>query len=95
MTEAPGARRTHVVWTVSRNIAALVGVGLSLGLGLAWVSVQGVAAVLTSLTLSLPAADVRTFALVTALMAAVGLAAAFFPARRAVQADPLVALRHL
>ena len=42
-----------------------------------------------------PTADPMTFALVTVFMAAVGLAATFFPARRAAQADPLVALRHL
>jgi ABC-type lipoprotein release transport system permease subunit len=36
-----------------------------------------------------------TFALVALLMAAVGLAATFFPARRAALMDPLVALRHL
>ena len=84
-----------MIWTVSRNVATLVGVGVTIGLGLAWLSVRGVAAVATGLTLSVPTPDLRTFALVTALMVAVGLAAAFFPARRAAQADPLIALREL
>ena len=92
---ALGAHQTHVIWTVSRNVATLVGVGVTIGLGLAWLSVRGVAAVATGLTLSVPTPDLRTFALVTALMVAVGLAAAFFPARRAAQADPLIALREL
>jgi putative ABC transport system permease protein len=92
---ALGAQRTHVIWTVSRNVATLIGVGLTLGLGLGWLSVQGLAMVGTSLTLSVPSVEPLTFGLVTALLAAVGLAAAFFPARRAAKADPLVALRHL
>ncbi len=92
---ALGAQRTHVIWTVSRNVATLIGVGLTLGLGLGWLSVQGLAMVGTSLTLSVPSVEPLTFGLVTALRAAVGLAAAFFPARRAAKADPLVALRHL
>jgi hypothetical protein len=36
-----------------------------------------------------------TFVGVAMLLSAVGLAAGFFPARRAAKADPLVALRHL
>ena len=92
---ALGAPRTHVVWTVSRHVATLVGVGLTLGLGLAWLSVRGVAAMATSLTLTVPTVSLTTFLLVTALMAAVGLTAAFVPAWRAARADPLVALRHL
>jgi ABC-type lipoprotein release transport system permease subunit len=42
-----------------------------------------------------PTADLVTFVIVSVLMAAVGLAATLWPARRAAQADPLVALRHL
>jgi predicted permease len=92
---ALGAPRTHVVWTVSRNVAALVGLGLVLGLALATLTVRGVAVVATALTLTVPPVAPVTFATVTALMAAVGLAAAVFPARRAARADPLVALREL
>lgn len=92
---ALGAGRTHVVWTVSRSVATLLGVGLTIGLGLAWASVRGVAAIATSVTLTVPAIDLMTFGAVSALLGTVGLAAGFFPARRAAKADPLVALRHL
>ena len=44
---------------------------------------------------SVPPADLGAFALVMLLMAAVGLAATFFPAWRATGANPLAALRHL
>lgn len=92
---ALGAPRTHVVWTVSRGVAILLGVGLAIGLGLAWVGVRGVAAVGTSVTLTVPSVAPMTFVAVAMLLAIVGLAAGFFPARRAARADPLVALRHL
>ncbi len=92
---ALGAHQTHVIWSVSRNAATLVGVGLTIGLGLALVSMRSVAVMATSMTLIVPPPNLVTLVTVTALLAAVGLAAAFFPARRAAQADPLVALRHL
>ena len=57
---ALGADRTHVIWTVSRHVAALVGVGLAVGLGLAWVSMRGVAAMATSLTLVVPPPGLMT-----------------------------------
>jgi putative ABC transport system permease protein len=57
--------------------------------------VRGVAAIATSVTLTVPAIDLMTFGAVSALLGTVGLAAGFFPVRRAAKADPLVALRHL
>jgi predicted permease len=98
---ALGAQRTQVTWTVSRNAATLLGVGVVTGLGLSWLSVQWSASMASSLSqgggvgLFVPTADPLTFVLVAVLMAAVGLAATFFPARRAARVDPLVALRHL
>jgi predicted permease len=97
---ALGARRTQVIWTVSRNVAALLAVGLTLGLGLSWLSVRASAAMSSSLSqgsvnLNEPIADGMTYVLVTVLMVAVGVVATLFPARRAAQADPLEALREL
>ncbi len=74
--------------------------GVVTGLWLSWLSVRGAAAMLSSLSgggvnLFAPTADLVTFVIVSVLMAAVGLAATLWPARRAAQADPLVALRHL
>ena len=98
---ALGAQWTQVIWTVSRGVATPLGVGVTTGLAFSWLSVKGSAALSSSLSqgggvsVFVPTVDLRTFVLVTVLMAAVGLAAAFFPARRAARADPLVALRQL
>jgi ABC-type lipoprotein release transport system permease subunit len=95
------APRSHVLWTVSRSVASLLAVGVSVGLGLSWVMVQGAAAISSgasaggAISIMAPRVDPGTFVLVAGLMAAVGLVATFFPARRAARADPLVALRHL
>ena len=98
---ALGAQRTRAIWTISRSIATLLAVGVATGLGLSWLLVQGSAAMSSSLSqggavsLDVPTADPMTFLLVMGLMVAVGLSAAFFPARRAAHTDPLVGLREL
>jgi len=98
---ALGARRGQVVWAVSRNVAALLAAGVTIGLALSWLTVRGSAAMNAgfsqggAVTIELPSADPVAFWLVGLLMAAVGITAAFFPARRVAKADPLATLRHL
>jgi predicted permease len=97
---ALGAHNRQVAWSVARGVAGLVGVGTGVGLFLS---------VLLMLALrGLPSGDVGIgdvsfyrpkidpFALlaIAGVMALVGVAAAFVPARRATRMDPLVALRH-
>lgn len=67
---------------------ALVGVAVGLGASLA------LTRVLRTFLFGVSAFDPVTFAGVALLLAAVGLAASFFPARRATMVDPIVALRY-
>src|SRR5579862_267443 len=67
---------------------ALVGVAVGLGASLA------LTRVLRSFLFGVSAFDPVTFAGVALLLGAVGLAAVFFPARRATMVDPIVALRY-
>jgi ABC-type antimicrobial peptide transport system permease subunit len=99
---ALGAQRRQVMWVVSRDVATLLGVGLTLGVGLSWLAIQALAALAVELSkapnleIIAPSTDLLTFTLVGLVMAAVGLTAAFLPARRASHpADPVSALRHL
>ena len=48
---------------------------------------------LSSLLFDISATDPLTFAVVSLILAAVGLAACYIPARRATKVDPLVAVR--
>ena len=97
---ALGARSAQVVRLVAREVAGLVGAGVALGLGLTWAAILVLSAVAVDLSASPnlefsgPKADPLTFLWVAVVIAVAGLAAAYFPARRAAKVDPLVALRH-
>jgi ABC-type antimicrobial peptide transport system permease subunit len=63
--------------------------GLALGLiGAGWLGRAG-----SSLLLGVTATDPLTFTMVSLLLTAVAAAACYFPARRAMRVDPIVALR--
>ena len=86
---ALGAARPHVRWMVMRQSLAIVGVGLLLGIPAAIATSR----VLTSLLFGLTPTNPGSLAAAAVLMTAIGLAAAFLPARRAARVDPIVALR--
>jgi len=94
---ALGARSQQLVWTVASEVALLVGVGTGAGLTvtlLAILVLRVITAPAPGISLYRPTADPVALVSITAFMAAVGLAAAYGPARRAARMDPLVALRH-
>ena len=70
--------------------AALAGLGVFIGLGMAF----GLSRFLTTLLFEVSATDPFTFAAVVALLALIALLACLVPAGRASRVDPLVALRH-
>jgi hypothetical protein len=93
---ALGARRQHVIWSVAREVAALVAIGTAIGLTLsilAILTLRAVAAPAPGISLYRPTADPVALVSIAAFMAMVGVAAALLPARRAVRMDPLAALR--
>jgi hypothetical protein len=87
---ALGAERATVLNLVLRQGAWVVAIGVACG-------IAGAAALtryLEGMLYGLGALDASTFALLAATFAAVALAAAYVPARRATTIDPLAALRH-
>jgi len=64
--------------------------GLACGLLIAYFSAEALAAHLYEIAPT----DVATYVAVSVLVALVGIAAAYFPARRAARVDPLSVLKH-
>jgi ABC-type antimicrobial peptide transport system permease subunit len=74
----------------------VIGEGLTLsltGLGVGLVGAWALGRAGSSLLFGVTASDPLTFATVALLLTAVAVAACYFPARRAMKVDPLVALR--
>jgi putative ABC transport system permease protein len=87
---ALGAGRGDVLRMVLRQGVGLVAVGLVVGLAGAVLVTRS----LEGLLFGVKPTDPLSFAAVAVLLLAVGLAASYFPARRAMKVDPLVALRY-
>jgi len=87
---ALGAPAARIRRMVLEQVTAMAIAGLLLGAVAAWL--LGRAA--ESLLFGVEAADPIALAAAAAVLAAVMLAAAYFPARRAARIDPIVALRH-
>lgn len=86
---ALGAQRGDVLWLVMRHALWLLGIGIALGIGLALAT----GGVLRSFIYGLGGYDALTVFLVALLLTVCGVAASYFPARRAASIDPVEALR--
>jgi putative ABC transport system permease protein len=87
---ALGAERLDVLRMVLRTGLLPVGVGVTIGVGAS----LGLTRVLSSYLFGVTPHDPVTFAAVVGVVVVAGIAACYFPARRAARVDPLVALRY-
>ncbi len=88
---ALGARASDVWKMVLRQGVIITAIGMVLGL----ICTIGLSGIIASLLYGVSATDAQTFLFISVLLAAVALAACFFPARRATEVDPVAAIRSL
>jgi ABC-type antimicrobial peptide transport system permease subunit len=86
---ALGAQPKHVLRLIMGYGMKLTILGVSIGLVAAWAATR----LLVSLLFGLGATDAATFCAISVLLGLVGLIACYFPARRALSVDPVIALR--
>jgi putative ABC transport system permease protein len=87
---ALGAQRSGVIRLILGEVSVLIGIGIAVGAGLTLAGGKAAG----SLLYGLKADDPLTLALALILLAAIGFASSFVPARRASRLDPMVALRY-
>jgi putative ABC transport system permease protein len=87
---ALGAQRSGVVRLILGEAAVLIAIGVAVGAGLTLAGSKAA----SSLLFGLKAHDPLTLALAVLVLAAIGFAASFIPARRASRLDPMAALRY-
>jgi putative ABC transport system permease protein len=87
---ALGAQRSGVIGLILGEVAVLIAVGVVVGAGLTLAGSKAA----SSLLFGLKAHDPVTLVLAVVILALIGLAASFIPARRASRLDPMVALRY-
>ena len=87
---ALGAQRSDVLRLIVMQVFLLAVTGVALGLAASF----GLTRFLKTLLFQVSAMDAVTYTVVAALMLAVALAASYFPARRAMRVDPMIALRY-
>ena len=86
---ALGADRASTVRRILHSSALLIGSGIGFGLVAAVLLARSLSGLLYGMT----PFDLPAFAIAATILAMVGLAASFIPARRATRVDPMVALR--
>ena len=86
---ALGAQRNEVLKLMLRQGMTLAGIGVLVGLPLAF----GAGKLVSGFLLGVGAADPLTFIVAAGSLIAVTLVASYVPARRAARVDPMVALR--
>jgi predicted permease len=86
---ALGAQRSHVLQLILSQGAKLTLLGVAVGLAAAWAFTR----VLGNLLFEVKATDPATFLSIALLLVSIALLACFFPARRALSVDPMIALR--
>ncbi len=86
---ALGARPTGIVHLVLRRVGVLIVAGLALGVACSWWAARFIAPLL----FQVEARDPTTFSGTAAVLVAVGVLAAWVPARRAARLDPATVLR--
>jgi predicted permease len=89
LRKALGAGQGAVLWMVLKEAVALLAIGIGMGLPAAWV----LGRLLASQLFGVAPADAGTVVAACLILAAVTVAAALLPARRASTIDPLLALR--
>jgi putative ABC transport system permease protein len=87
---ALGANPRDVLRLVLRHALIVSGVGLAVGLPIAFVVSRAMAAFVFGIV----SVSLVVLAVLAGLLILVALAAAYFPARRALRVDPMVALRN-
>jgi predicted permease len=87
---ALGADRGDILKMVLRQGVILVGIGVVAGIGVTLLLTRGISGLLVGVSPS----DPLTFAAMAAFLATVGLLASYIPARRAMNVEPLKALKY-